>query len=227
MVQKGSSTGIDKLDVSLCCKSCQYNTCRQSQYDRHLLTAKHKMVVNGGKKVPNSSNQFHTCGCGKVYKYDSGLYRHKKECKFNDMNSNKSNTTSEISDKELMRIVIQQNTELIQKHTDLQNDMIEVLKNGTHNNHSHNKTFNIQFFLNETCKDAMNMTDFVESLKIQISDLDRIGDTGFATGISDIIMKELKSIDVNKRPLHCSDVKRETLYIRDDISSSMDYKQFL
>ena len=216
-MQNDSKKVQEKVRNTMCCDICLYNTSRQSQYDRHILTAKHNKLSSGVKKVPIGSNAFHTCSCGKVYKYDSGLHRHRKKCKFigSSIVDSKLDDKSELSDKELMRIVIQQNAELLQKHTELQHDMFEVLKNGTHNN-SNNKTFNIQLFLNETCKDAMNLTDFVESLKIQISDLDRIGDAGFATGISDIIVKELKSIDVTKRPFHCSDVKRETLYIRDE-----------
>ena len=103
-----------------------------------------------------------------------------------------------------------------------QNVMLEVIKNGTHNNNnnnttnSHNKAFNLQFFLNETCKDAMNIMDFVDSIKLQLSDLERVGELGFVDGISNIIVKNLKELDVTERPIHCTDKKREVLYVKDE-----------
>jgi hypothetical protein len=96
--------------------------------------------------------------------------------------------------------------------------MMKVLENGTHNTthtNSHNKSFNLQFFLNETCKDAMNITDFVDSLKLQLSDLERVGELGYIEGISSIIVRNLKEMDVTQRPVHCMDKKRETIYIKD------------
>ena len=102
-----------------------------------------------------------------------------------------------------------------------QNMMLEVIKNGTNNNNnnttnSHNKAFNLQFFLNETCKDAMNIMDFVDSIKLQLSDLERVGELGFVDGISNIIVKNLKELDVTERPIHCTDKKREVLYVKDE-----------
>ena len=98
--------------------------------------------------------------------------------------------------------------------------MLEVCKNNTVNNsivnnNSHNKTFNLQFFLNETCKDAMNIMDFVDSIKIQLTDIESIGELGFVNGISKLIIKNLKALDENMRPVHCSDPKRESLYVKD------------
>ena len=104
----------------------------------------------------------------------------------------------------------------------MKNMMMEVIKNGTisntnsHNtNNSHNKAFNLQFFLNETCKDAMNITDFVESIKLQVSDLENVAEVGYIEGISNIIVKNLKKLDVTQRPVHCTDKKRETMYVKD------------
>ena len=112
-------------------------------------------------------------------------------------------------DKDLIMMLVKQNSELL-----------EVIKNGTHNNitthtNSHNKAFNLQFFLNETCKDAMNIMDFVESIQLQLSDLERVGEKGFVDGISNIIIKNLKNLDVTQRPVHCTDKKRETIYVKD------------
>jgi hypothetical protein len=111
---------------------------------------------------------------------------------------------------------------LIKENSDLKTMMMKVLENGTHNTNSHNttnshnKAFNLQFFLNETCKDAMNIMDFVDSIKLQLSDLENVGEVGYVEGISDIIVSNLKKLDVTKRPVHCTDKKRETMYIKDE-----------
>ena len=118
-------------------------------------------------------------------------------------------------------LIVKQNTELIKENNEFKNMMMEVIKNGTHNNNnntnnSHNKAFNLQFFLNETCKDAMNITDFVESIKLQLSDLENVAEVGYVEGISNIIVKNLKKLDVTQRPVHCTDKKRETMYVKDE-----------
>jgi hypothetical protein len=155
-----------------------------------------------------------TCeNCDKKYKDKSGLWRHNKKC--NEIQI--SNKSPEIS-QELILTIIKQNSEL--QHT-----IIEMSKNinttNSHNNtnnntNSHNKTFNLQFFLNETCKDAMNITDFVDSIKLQLSDLIKVGEIGYVEGISNIITKNLNALDVTQRPVHCTDKKREVLYVKDE-----------
>ena len=206
------------------CDICDYSASRKSQYDRHLSTDKHKinvLAINGNDsaiiKVPND----YICTlCNKAYKDPSGLWRHKKKCQ---LVTNHQNCEKEIvkiehdtTDKELIMILIKENSEL-------KNMMMEVIKTGTHNTthntthtNSHNKTFNLQFFLNETCKDAMNITDFVNSIQLQLSDLVRVGESGYVDGISNIIIKNLKQLDVTKRPVHCTDKKREVLYVKDE-----------
>jgi predicted secreted protein len=120
-----------------------------------------------------------------------------------------TNNNDEINEKDLIMLLVKQNSELL-----------EVIKNGTHNtminNNSNNKTFNLQFFLNETCKDAMNIMDFVDSIKLQLSDLENFGEIGYVNGISNIIVKNLKELDITERPVHCTDKKREILYIKDE-----------
>ena len=118
-------------------------------------------------------------------------------------------------------------TQLVKGQNGLQDSILEICKNGTYNNttslnhscnttNSHNKSFNLQFFLNETCKDAMNITEFVDSIKLQLSDLEDVGELGYVKGISNIIVKNLKALDVTQRPVHCADKKREVLYVKDD-----------
>jgi hypothetical protein len=127
-------------------------------------------------------------------------------------------------------MLVKQNAELIKETTDFKTMMMEVIKNGTtshsHNNtNSHNKAFNLQLFLNETCKDAMNINDFVESIKLQVSDLENVGEVGFVEGISNIIVKNLNALDITKRPIHCTDKKREIIYIKDENSWEKDESQ--
>jgi hypothetical protein len=198
------------------CKFCDYTTCKKTDYCKHLATDKHKKTENDSKMVVNDSKnsqkvaQF-VCKCGKIYKYDSGFYRHKKTCQETTCKSDikSDGSVSTVSDKELIIMLINQNKELM-----------EIVKNGTnntinYNNNSNNKTFNLQVFLNETCKDAMNISDFVESIKLQVSDLENIGKVGYIEGISNIIIKNLKALDVEKRPVHCTDQKREVMYVKD------------
>ena len=125
------------------------------------------------------------------------------------------------------KLVIDQNKQLYEKHEeniDLQKQLLDVVKDGktfnntmnhSHNN-SHNKTFNLQFFLNETCKDAMNMKDFIKSLEMSFSELEKMGEVGFAEGMSRLFVDRLNKLDITKRPIHCSDIKREIIHIKDD-----------
>ena len=133
----------------------------------------------------------------------------------NDNNNNNNNNNNEPSDKEMMML-------LMKEYSELKNIMMEIVKNGTHNTtnshniNSHNKTFNLQFFLHETCKDAMNIMEFVDSIKLQLSDLEKVGSVGYVEGISNIITSNLKALDVTQRPIHCTDNKREVLYVKDE-----------
>ena len=217
MVVNGSKKS-PKVAQNFVCVFCDYTTCKKSDYNKHLSTDKHKKAKNGSKMVVNGSDlspkvaQIYKCNCGKIYKYDSGYYRHKKKCSIdNEVIEISNNAQSELTDKNLIVMLVKQNTELL-----------EVIKNGTHNTtnshntNSNNKTFNLQFFLNETCKDAMNIMDFVDSIKLQLTDLENVGQLGYVNGISNIITTNLKALDVTQRPIHCTDKKRETLYIKDE-----------
>jgi hypothetical protein len=210
MVVNGSNL-VPKSSKKYECINCHYTTSKKSQYDRHLSTDKHKKHENDSKMVVNDSDLVpkvpdYICNCGKIYKYDSGYYRHKKKCQ--EINIKNIDV---VTDKELILMLINQNKELM-----------EIVKNGTnntiHNNNinSHNKAFNLNFFLNETCKDAMNISDFIESVKLQVSDLENVGKVGYIEGISNIIIKNLQALEVDKRPVHCADQKREVMYVKED-----------
>jgi hypothetical protein len=208
-----STNLVPKSSEKFHCEKCDYFTSRKSQFDRHILTDKHIQQQNStffNEKVPKSSNTF-TCDCGKEYKDRSGLWRHKKKCNITEISEE-----DEPTDKELIMMLIKENSEL--KHMVL--DVCQKIQplNNTVNSHNvtNNKTFNLQFFLNETCKDAMNIMDFVDSLKLQLSDLENMGKIGFVEGISNIIVKNLNSLDESKRPVHCTDTKREVMYVKDE-----------
>jgi hypothetical protein len=203
------------------CDCCDYFTCKISDYKKHLSTDKHKKTENDSKMVVNDSNlspkvaQFE-CQCGKTYKYDSGYYRHKKKCVTINDNKEEDSSIKNVTDNknDLINYLIKENQEF-------KNLILEIVKKDTYNNsithtNSHNKAFNLNFFLNETCKDAMNITEFVDSIKLQLSDLEKVGELGYVNGISNIIVKNLKELDVTQRPVHCTDKKRETLYIKDE-----------
>jgi hypothetical protein len=212
---------VPKSSEKFKCSACDYSTSRNSQYERHILTDKHLkrcLSTEINEKVPKGSDVFE-CLCGKSYKERSGLWRHKQKCNIDSVKEidekNSYKPEEEHSDKDLIMLLIKENSEL-------KNMMMEVIKNGTNNTvnsnnvNSHNKSFNLQFFLNETCKDAMNIMDFVESIKLQLSDLENVGRLGYVEGISNIIVKNLKALDITERPVHCTDQKRETMYIRDE-----------
>ena len=217
--------------IKFSCEICHYNTSKKSSFDKHILTDKHKNRINDSKMVENDSNLVakvanYVCDCGKIYRYDSGYYRHKKTCKVEEKTTSLV-VKENITDKDqLILMLIKQNSALIKETSDFKNLMVEqqnmmmkVLENGTNNTthtNSHNKAFNLNFFLNETCKDAMNINDFVESIKLQVSDLENVGEVGFVEGISNIIVKNLNALDITKRPIHCTDKKREIIYIKDE-----------
>jgi hypothetical protein len=193
------------------CLACDYSTQRKYNFEIHLESIKHKnnaLTTNDNAFLVKTSNKYNCQCCEKIFNDRAGLWRHKKKC--NNITEENMVTT----DKDLVMMLIKENTEL-------KNMMMKVLENGTTNNsnnttNSHNKAFNLNLFLNETCKDAMNITDFVESIKLQLTDLERVGELGYIEGISNIIVKNLKELDVTQRPVHCTDKKRETMYVKDE-----------
>ncbi len=227
----------DKMDdkfKELCgtkysCLICDFYTSKKYNLDKHLLSGKHKKMTSddiGGQQISKNKHEF-VCDCGRSYKHRQGLWKHKQIC------SNQENITTKDSnslfDKELIMMLIKDNNELrkmmMEQQTlmiDTNNKVLDICKNGTNNttntlnNNSHNKAFNMNFFLNETCKNAMNIMEFAESIQLQLSDLETIGKVGYVEGISDIIVKKLKELDITERPVHCADRKREVVYVKDE-----------
>jgi len=220
-----------KLSKKYKCEKCNYETDRKSNLYNHFLSAKH-LENNDGQVIKQNLKEYVCEFCLKEYQYASGLCKHKKKCKLNDVSKEAEDEPSEKKlimmlikeNNELKNVMINQTNELKKENTDLKNIVMECIKNGIHNNsnsnntiNSHNsKTFNLQFFLNEQCKDALNISDFVNSIQLQIQDLEETGKLGYVDGISKVVIKNLNQLTTNKRPIHCSDVKREVLYIKDN-----------
>jgi predicted GIY-YIG superfamily endonuclease len=211
-----------KVATNHFCKLCNYLTSKLSDYNKHILTDKHKSrlnVTNETEMQPFVAKNLY-CVCGISFNNRTTLWRHKKKCDCKYTNADDINIEDEISlnDKDLIIMLLKQNAELIKGQQDM---MVKLTENGINNNshnttNSHNKAFNLNLFLNETCKDAMNITDFVDSIKLQLSDLEKIGEVGYTQGISNIITTNLKALDVTQRPVHCTDKKRGIMYIKDE-----------
>ena len=195
------------------CDSCDFKCYMKCDWERHIVRPKH--INNSKRKCSETKklNKTYFCDCGKNFITNSGLWKHKKICNKNICEI--KTTSNEPSDKELIVMLLKQNSQLIQQNAELTKNGIKNVNN-SHNTNSLNKTFNLQFFLNETCKDAMNIMDFVDSIKLQLTDLEKVGDIGYVEGISSIITTNLNALDVTQRPIHCTDKKRETLYIKDE-----------
>ena len=225
-------TPIENKNINFLCKDCLFSCSKKSDWERHILRKKHLEKINNDYCDHNEDIKMEfICDCGNIYKYKSGLIRHQKSqnCqKYLNVEKNKTNELNNINElTNLVLEVVKQNQELLilnneaHKHNqELTNKIVEISKNVNNNtlinNHSNNKTFNLNVFLNETCKDAMNITDFLDSLQLQLSDLEYVGKFGFVEGISNIIVKNLKALEVHKRPVHCADKKREIIYIKNE-----------
>jgi len=211
MINNGNNLGFKSSNI-FCCEKCHYNTCKKSQYDRHLLTPKHKNGKNDkndNEKVPHALS----CSCGKKYKHLSGLSRHKKTCNKTkeEPHEPSNNVILELlkQNQEFKELIIEQNKQIVELASKVGANTI----NNTTNNNTNN--FNLQFFLNEQCKDALNIMDFINQLQLKTTDLDMVGRIGYSEGISKLFIRGLKELDVFKRPIHCSDLKREVVYVKD------------
>ena len=210
------------------CEKCDYTCSNQSNYNKHILTRKHNLELDKNK----STKDFTCTLCSKKYKTQSGLWKHEKSClkksqTIETINEKTTNMEQE-NMKEMFVKLINQNKELqdtlIEQQTQLQDqqetyqkqigELIPML--GNNNQYNSNNKFNINVFLNEQCKDAININDFIESLQIQLHDLENTKELGLVQSISNIFIKGLNELDVYKRPIHCSDTKRDILYIKDE-----------
>ena len=215
-----------KIPNNYNCIHCNFNTLYKRDYNNHLITAKHK---NNTDKLQNTTkilNNTYKCNCGNTYKYRQGLSNHKRKCNFKPVEEIPIINTNFVlelikENQEIKKLLIEQN----KQNNILINKFVEkdlVANNITNNNNTNNNTinnnqkFNLNFFLNETCKDEMNMKDFIENIKVTFEELLTIGDTGFVNGVSELFIKRLQNLDITKRPIHCTDIKRETIYLKEE-----------
>jgi hypothetical protein len=210
------------------CEICDFKCCKESNYKKHIETIKHKRLTETNKKMPKDESKSFVCICGNKYNHKSSLAKHKRTCITIDTSADTTpvleiketeiykqmheqiDSKSDKELKELVKDLIKQNSELVKTINEI------VPKIGTTNNITNNNTnFNLNVFLNEKCKDALNISDFIESLKITLEDLDFSNKNGMVQGISNLMIKGLKELDIHKRPIHCTDAKRDIIYIKD------------
>ena len=202
------------------CEPCDFTSSKKSNYEVHITTAKHKKITNDDS---NQSIKSHICQCGKEFKYRQGLSRHRKNCTHH---STQESTDTDKDDKydmlsSTIMMLVNENREFKQLLVDQNAKMMEMAGNmGGHNHHnttntnSHNK-FNLNVFLNEQCKDAMTLKDFVKSMEISMEEFIETGEIGFVDGLSQVLIQRIGDMDIHDRPIHCTDLKRETVYVKD------------
>jgi hypothetical protein len=231
----GSKSQLSQREYKYVCELCDFKCYTKKDYDRHNGTRKHRVNIGiepvqkpaTREKKQTSKNVEFVCECGKVYKARNGLWYHKKKCEISlEIQSKSEDNTENKLQSENQQLKEQLNNKELEK-----NELISVLQeinmhmkegkfgNTTNNNTTNNTTnnqFNLNIFLKETCKDAMNIQDFVDQIKLQLSDLETQGSKGYVEGISNIFIKNLDEMDEDKRPIHCTDTKRETLYVKNN-----------
>ena len=220
------------------CEKCDFKCIKESDWNRHIATAKHINRINGIEKTPKTPNipKAHICNCGKEYKYSRGLWTHKKTCDYKLEETKKEEKVEEekvekveqvdkLDYKDMFLTMMKENRELqntiINQQQEYQKTIKEMIPKIGNNNTTNttttnnNNQFNLQMFLNEDCKNALNIKDFVNSLQLSIKDLTDTGKLGYVNGISRIFVNALNDMDITERPIHCTDLKRETVYIKD------------
>jgi hypothetical protein len=222
------------------CIICDFNTCKKCDFNRHLNTLKHKsneILINN---IPERTNKTFSCECGKIYKHNQSLYNHKKKCTFkagevkeeeivnsvvvaNNNNIDQTMIMRLISENnDIKNLLLMQQQQLLEQQKQLgeqQRQLVEIVPkicNVTNNTAHIKQNFNINVFLNEQCKNAINMNDFIKQIKLTLEDLDLTKNKGLEIGLSNAIIQSINKMSLFERPLHCTDTKRETLYIKDN-----------
>ena len=227
---------IEKIEYNYICDVCHYKCLYNCDWLKHLSTRKHKVSVDGNQmeieeiekiekieeieeiEEMKKLDKIFFCNCGKMFQSKSGLWKHRKKCDYKEEEKQSislEKKNNEVSDREIIKILLK----IFQNGNNIKNNINNTnnINNNSYNTTNiENKTFNLNFFLNETCKDAMNISEFVSSIKVTLSDLENTGKQGYVEGISSIIVKHLNNLEQHFRPLHCSDSKREVFYIKEN-----------
>jgi hypothetical protein len=217
---------IQNVAKPFTCNFCYYNTSRKYNYELHLSSAKHK------KKLATLNHLYNCYVCNyhtnNKYNYDKHVFSSKHinanananaNSNMNEKNNNTINLNDDIDKMKNSELFVSIMSEIKNMMKEQSQTIMDVVVNHTTINNPttvNNQQFNMNVFLNETCKDAMNLSDFLENMHVSMEDMEKTGELGFAKGMSRIIMNNLNAIDVCKRPIHCSDVKRETLYVKNN-----------
>ena len=243
-------TILPKNAKNFCCETCDFITSNKCNYLKHLDTRKHKILTKVDTNLAKNAAPSFVCLCGKSYKHRQSLYSHKKVClksvngetalehsnvnnENNEIINNNNNNNNDFKDL-VCKMMIENNeikTMLIKENQELRSQIKELIpkvgsNNSVTNNNNINNKFNIQIFLNEQCKDAINIKDFIDSIKISLQQLEQIQNKGLVEGLATAILENIGRLSLYERPIHCTDIKRETLYIKhDDIWEKDETKQ--
>jgi hypothetical protein len=219
---------VSKTLSNYYCEHCDYSCSRKSDFNKHILTVKHAISKDGNQMETEEtakSQKILECECGKIYNNRSGLWKHKKKCEIKQQENITITIEEEQSENnfsgDFIIELLKQNQEFKELIIEQNKQMLEISKdrNITNNNTNitqNNNKFNLNVFLNETCKDALNLSDFLESLILTLTDFENFGPLGYCGGISNILVNGLNKLDISKRPIHCSDLKREVIHIKNN-----------
>lgn len=246
-----SGTERSKIFV---CEHCDYKSCRQSQFDRHLATRKHEILINVDSSNQKNLPKSYVCKCGKIYKHRQSLSVHKKKCTFSEENINyfenieykESNRCEHIApelaeetqnnsklithdtiltlvneNNDIKKLLLEQQKQIVEQQKQI-GELIPKIGNTINNTANIKQKFNINIFLNEKCKDALNIDDFIQQLQLTLDNLDLTKQKGLSEGLSNIFIENMNKLSLYERPLHCTDMKRDTLYIKDNDSWEKD-----
>ena len=199
------------------CEKCNFKTCNKYNYSKHILSLKHKKQEMDSEKC----EKMYYCNCGKKYKYDTGLYKHKKKCQGE---KKEENTIIQSDNKDDMKDLV---FKLINENQELRKTITEMIPKMGNNNNNLKQKFNINVFLNEKCKDALSMDEFIDKIEISMKNLLTTKEKGQTQGISNIIMENMNKLSLYERPLHCTDKKRETLYVKNNEWEKDENKEYI
>jgi len=224
-----------KVARTFTCEKCNFVCSNKYDFNKHLGTAKHNRIQ---ENTQNTTKIYECDKCNKQYRFHSGLWKHKQSCNIQEytqsINTIDAATVVTLlkQNQDFKTMMVEQYTQLQEsnkQNIELQKQLVDAVKNNantitnvTNNTTNNNQKFNLNFFLNDTCKDAMSITDFLRNLNVHIDELEYIGNHGYVNGMTKMIMARLKDMDITKRPIHCTDIKRETMYIKDDAGWSKD-----
>ena len=218
-----------KIRYEFVCINCNYNTSDKKDYNKHIGTAKHRNNTNVDIPLTNIEKKSENvmefiCSCEKKYKSRQGLYSHKKKCKSlhngktGDSSNNQITLANDLTNDLIFKLLNdnKEMREIIIKQQDQISELLPKIGNNFITNNNNNNKFNIQVFLNERCKDAINMSDFIKSIQVSLQQLDYTKQNGIVNGLSNVIIENMSKLGLYQRPIHCTDIKRESLYIKDD-----------